>query len=798
MSAFSHLKPLKRRALLAALLIVSALSTLALTPLLEAAPASSKAGLASKVEGEDHFDSGDSTRRIVGGTNTVVATPTTCNMVTLLDEGFESGTLGVFTSTVIITSSVTPSPTPGWAAVASNPHSGTNSAYAPDPDKITDSRLSTVNSIVIPVGVTTATLTFWHRFTFENLFDGAVLEVSTDAGTTWTDADANIQQGGYNSTIVAFPECITADARPPFPPGKRVWTSSMPNYSQVKVNLLPYAGTPLKFRFRIGTDCAVGGQGWNIDDVLVTYSGSGGACATVTATSTPPTPTATRSATTTNTTTATPTTCTIVTVLDEGFESGTLGAFNSTAIITSPVTPVPTPGWASVASNPHSGTNSAFAPDPDRVTDSRLTLNNSIVIPPGVTTATLTFWHRFALENYWDGGVLEVSTDAGATWRDAEDNIEQGEYNGKITILVDACPTPGTPNPFPGGKRVWTGSQTEYSQVRVNLLPYAGTPMKFRFRLGTDCATPGTGWNIDDIVVSYSNASGVCPTITPPLPTGTGTTTITGTPTPPPAGTNTVVASVTQTSVASATPTNTTAASGTNTAVVSSTPTNTTIAGTATSTPTTCVVPFTDVDVDNPFYIYIKCLYCRGIISGYSDNTFRPYSDTTRGQMSKIVSNAAGFNDPVSGQTYTDVPPSHPFYVWIMRLTMHNVATGYDTGCPTGAPPCFKPENSITRGQMAKIDSNAAVYNDDIPPSQQTFTDVPPDSTFWVYIERLVLHDVVGGYPCGSTGEPCDDENRPYYRPKNNVTRGQSAKIVSNTFFPVDCTPGIRPVLPGN
>jgi hypothetical protein len=27
-------------------------------------------------------------------------------------------------------------------------------------------------------------------------------------------------------------------------------------------------------------------------------------------------------------------------------------------------------------------------------------------------------------------------------------------------------------------------------------------------------------------------------------------------------------------------------------------------------------------------------------------------------------------------------------------------------------------------------------------------------------------------------------QNRPYFRPNNDVTRGQAAKIISNTFFP--------------
>jgi hypothetical protein len=48
----------------------------------------------------------------------------------------------------------------------------------------------------------------------------------------------------------------------------------------------------------------------------------------------------------------------------------------------------------------------------------------------------------------------------------------------------------------------------------------------------------------------------------------------------------------------------------------------------------------------------------------------------------------------------------------------------------------------------------------------------------------------MSGYPCGGPGEPCDGENRNYFRPNNPLTRGQTAKIVANTFFPNCQTPG--------
>jgi hypothetical protein len=42
------------------------------------------------------------------------------------------------------------------------------------------------------------------------------------------------------------------------------------------------------------------------------------------------------------------------------------------------------------------------------------------------------------------------------------------------------------------------------------------------------------------------------------------------------------------------------------------------------------------------------------------------------------------------------------------------------------------------------------------------------------------MQDLVTGYPCGGPGEPCDAENRPYYRPGGLVTRQQMAKFIDN------------------
>ena len=209
-----------------------------------------------------------------------------------------------------------------------------------------------------------------------------------------------------------------------------------------------------------------------------------------------------------------------------------------------------------------------------------------------------------------------------------------------------------------------------------------------------------------------------------------------------------------------------------------------------TATPVPCTLTFWDVPYYDTFYANIRCLACRGIISGYSDGTFRPNNLVTRGQLAKIVSNAAGFTESPDPQIFEDVPSFNTFYEWINRLARRGHMSGYACGgvgepCISGMP-YFRPFANATRGQTSKIVSNAAGYTE--IPTDQTFEDVPPTYTFYNEIQRLATRNIMGGYPCGGVGEPCIT-GRPYFRPANNVTRGQSSKIVANTFYPGCNTP---------
>ena len=105
---------------------------------------------------------------------------------------------------------------------------------------------------------------------------------------------------------------------------------------------------------------------------------------------------------------------------------------------------------------------------------------------------------------------------------------------------------------------------------------------------------------------------------------------------------------------------------------------------------------FQDVPASGPgstFYVYIYRLVHRGFINGYPCGGpgepcvppanlpyFRPNTNATRGQITKIVSNAAGFNDVPSGQQFQDVAVGSTFYTYIYRLASRNVMSGYPCG----------------------------------------------------------------------------------------------------------------------
>jgi hypothetical protein len=345
---------------------------------------------------------------------------------------------------------------------------------------------------------------------------------------------------------------------------------------------------------------------------------------------------------------------------------------------------------------------------------------------------------------------------------------------------------------------VYTSTTTANFTVQVKFDP--STPVEddlgqYRLHIykvncpaGANTATPTTTSTGTGTVILPTNTAAPTNTVAPTntaAPTNTSVP-ATSTSTPVPAtstSTGTVVPPTSTSTTVAPSATSTVAATGT---VAGATTTSTPLA-----TATICTINFPDNNPGDTFYEYIQCLACKGVVTGYPDGMFHAERNITRGQISKMVSNAADFNEDPGDQIYQDVPPGSPYYPYINRLTNRGIMSGYPCpdrpagGCSPDNPVIFLPNANATRGQLSKIVSNAAGYNEAV--SGQFYADVPPTgegSQFYEWIMRLTNRGVMSGYACGGPGETCDAQNRPYFRWNSDVTRGQASKIVANTFFP--------------
>jgi len=182
-----------------------------------------------------------------------------CDPVTLLAEHFDSVTppvlpAGWASTTWVISNSGVPTP-----AADSLP----NAVFVDDPATISDKRVDSP-SIFLFEGGEPIQITFRNNFNFQTGFDGGVLEISTDGGTTFQDilALTSFSTGGYNGTISTC--CGNPLA------GRQAWTGTSGGFITTTVNLPVTWGPSMILRWRMGSDSSVSGEGWRIDTVVIT------------------------------------------------------------------------------------------------------------------------------------------------------------------------------------------------------------------------------------------------------------------------------------------------------------------------------------------------------------------------------------------------------------------------------------------------------------------------------------------------------------------------------------------------
>lgn len=119
------------------------------------------------------------------------------------------------------------------------------------------------------------------------------------------------------------------------------------------------------------------------------------------------------------------------------------------------------------------------------------------------TAPSLSFWTRYGIETGWDGGIVQVSDDDGATWQTITPN---GGYPG----VIDNDGNDNNACGFEEGTGVFTGTDLEWSEYQFDLGAYAGETLTVRWVFGTDTGKTAEGWWLDDITVGHAQVPGQC------------------------------------------------------------------------------------------------------------------------------------------------------------------------------------------------------------------------------------------------------------------------------------------------
>ncbi len=168
---------------------------------------------------------------------------------------------------------------------------------------------------------------------------------------------------------------------------------------------------------------------------------------------------------------------------------------------------------------------------------------------------------------------------------------------------------------------------------------------------------------------------------------------------------------------------------------------------------------FKDLNPKADYYGPVMELAGRGIISGYSDGTFRPNSIVTRGQAAKMLALALKLDvKNVVNPRFKDVPTSNQFYPYIAALVQEGLIDGY-------SDQSFQPDEPITRGQIAKALTLGYRFSVATKLTHH-FEDVPSNNSNAYYIQTLIDLNITKGVTPVS------------FKPHDPITRGQIATFI--------------------
>lgn len=139
-------------------------------------------------------------------------------------------------------------------------------------------------------------------------------------------------------------------------------------------------------------------------------------------------------------------------------------------------------------------------PDPYGPSESTLRIVDPVDVAAGRPTR-LQFAQRVDTNGDFSGGVLEYSTNGGATWFDILAGNGAGVPANANRITKFGYRDRISADHALDGRLAWLGSYNDWPDTRVDLADFAGTPVSFRFRYATEQddpfgSHPFDGWDL--------------------------------------------------------------------------------------------------------------------------------------------------------------------------------------------------------------------------------------------------------------------------------------------------------------
>jgi hypothetical protein len=170
-----------------------------------------------------------------------------------------------------------------------------------------------------------------------------------------------------------------------------------------------------------------------------------------------------------------------------------------------------------------------------------------------------------------------------------------------------------------------------------------------------------------------------------------------------------------------------------------------------------CFGLFPDVGAQNTLCPYIEYLYKQGVVSGYSDQKFHSDDLVTRAQFAKMVVNAFQLGVGAGDGSFPDVPSSNKFYHEINTLKSFGIITGYSDGTFRPDEKVTRGAAMKFTVNAAKITNSSLFPTVDASNISSTFKDVTSAHTFAQFIANAygvndpsLQEKLIGGFSDGT------------------------------------------------